>query len=228
MRLDFAFTDLSPLQRRDLRFLLERFPAPADHYEAIARQGLPDTLESMLRSAWVAEAVLNKQQILLDVSPFLLFSVLLRLVLPDHRSPAERKVLNYVANLLAIFARSDRLWRVAPGDRETYAYLVGLMAAAAEEPDASRRFAIHAHIGNHTLFLTGLFSHWLAHRHRFGRRPVSPSWYLDAGSGHYGEAARQSLAKRLGLDDVLLRLAMRFEHYRDALDRMRRDHLAMG
>ncbi|RMD69007.1 MAG: hypothetical protein D6819_08030 [Gammaproteobacteria bacterium] len=230
MRPDFAHTDLSPLKRGDIRFLLERFPAPAGNYEAIARQldGLPDTLENMLRSTWVTEAVLNRQQLLLDVSPFLLFSVLLRLVLPDHRGTAERRVLNYMANLLALFARGDRLWRVSPGDKETHAYLVELMAAAAEEPDPKRRFAIHAHIGNHTLFITGLFPGWLAHRHRFGRRPVSPSWYLDAGSGHYGEAARQSPARNLGLDDVLLRLAMRFEHYRDALERMGSTYLAMS
>jgi hypothetical protein len=229
-RPDFARTDAEAvLSDRDLRFLMRHFPEPGKNYEDIARiiDTVPITVESMLASDFVLQKILDRRQLLLDVSPFLLFSVLLRHTLKDHRSRLDRRVLNYLANLLSLFARSDRLYRVTPGGDETYAYLSELVAAAAEA-DTRRRFLIHSHIGNYALFIAGLFPRWIEHRHRYGRRPVDRAFYLDFGRAYYQQVAQHPMAREIDLDDVFLRLALVFDQYVASLNRMTRRYLTLG
>ncbi len=228
-RPDFARTDLSALDREDLTFLLERFPRSGESYAEIADvlEQLPSTLESMLDSDFVLRAVLGRRGELLRVSPFLLFNVLLRRTLADHRSRAERRVVNYIANLLALFVRSDRLYRAVPGDAEPRRYIVELIEDAAEA-DSRKRFLIHAHVGNYALFLSGLFPRWIEHRHRYRRRAVDRGFYVDFGRAYYQEASRHPLAREYRLEDVFFRLAVLFEQYVGALNRMSRQYLSIG
>jgi hypothetical protein len=220
-RPDFARSDLGVLAQGDLRFLLERFPAPGQTYEAIAAnlKLLPSTLESMLDSDYVFQQILDRRELLLDVSPFLLFNVLLRRSLGKLRTPQERKAVNYMANVLALFARTDRLYRVQPDDPETKAYIVDMLSEAAGV-DSARQFCIYAHIGNFTLFLTGVFPGWIEHRHRYQHRPLDRRYYTQQGQSGYHQAALHRLARDYGLDDVFMRLALDFEGYARALNRM--------
>lgn len=225
-RPDFARTDLA-LAEPDLRFLLENLPQPGASYEEIAQviDALPTTFESMLTSEWLHRRIVEQQELLLGISPFLLFSVLLRRSLGRPRSDLERRVVNYLANLLALFVRTDRLLRVEPGDREPHHYVVELLAeAAAAAP--RRAFVTYAHIGNYALWLTGMQLAWLRDRHRFGRRPVSPEYYAESGQAAFDHAARHNLAREFGLEDVFLRLAMMFDHYRRGLEHMQREYMA--
>lgn len=228
-RPDFARTDLSALGREDLAFLLERFPRAGESYPEIAGviAAFPNTLETMLESEFVTRAVLGRRGELLRVSPFLLFNVLLRRTLADHRGRRERRVVNYLANLLALFVRSDRLYRIAPGDSEPHRYIVELLEDAAEA-DSRRRFLVHAHVGNYALFLTGLFPRWIEHRHHYRRRPVDLGFYMDFGRAYYQAAARHPLAREYRLEDVFFRLALLFDQYVSALNRMSRQYLALG
>lgn len=225
-RPDFARTDLHALTQGDLRFLIENMPRPGENYEAIANvlESLPSTVESMLTSDYVFDLIRDRQQLLLGISPFLLFSVLLRRTLGRPRSAVDRRVINYLANLLALFVRTDRVFRVEPGDREPHHYVVELVAEA-EEADPRRAFVTYAHIGNYALWLTGLQMQWLEHRFRYGRRPVSPGYYAEFGQSSFDRAARHGLARQFGLDDVFLRLAMMFDHYRQGLAAMQREHM---
>ena len=153
-RPDFARTELQPLADGDLRFLIESFPQPASSYEEIGRilDSLPNTLESVLTSDSVVERVIFDREKLLRISPFLLFNVLLRQVLSDHKRPAERRVVNYLANLMALFVSTHRLYRIDSADQEAYAYLVDMIehAAGADRGPAVPRarargqlFAVH-------------------------------------------------------------------------------------
>lgn len=220
-RPDFARSDLGALAQGDLRFLLEHFPAPGQTYEAIAAnlRTLPSTLESMLDSDYVFREILDRRELLLDVSPFLLFNVLLRRSLGKARTAPERKAVNYIANVLALFVRADRLYRVQPNDPEMQAYIVDWLSEAAEA-DSARQFCIYAHIGNFTLFLTGVFPAWIEHRHRYKRRPVDRSYYTQQGQTNFHQAALHRLARDYGLDDVFMRLALDFEGYARALNHM--------
>lgn len=221
MKPDFAVTDVSRLEGGDLKFLIEHFPSPGRDYRELAAvmDSLPSTLDSMLDSDFVVERVLDKRNLLLDVSPFLVFNVLLRCVLPGRRTPIERRVINYIANLLALYVKVDRLYRIRPNDAETYEYIVDIIKRASQA-DTAEQFSAYAHIGNFALFLTGMFPQWIEHRHRFKRRPVDRKYFEDQGGTNYHQAGMHPLAGRFELKDVFLRLAINFDSYGRALNEM--------
>lgn len=218
MRPDFAHTDVSRLTDRDLQFLLEQFPDPGRSYEEIARvmDELPTTLESMLDSRGVVERVIEDRERLLRISPFLLFNVLLRQVFHTEKDTVQRRVINYLANLLAVFVDAHRLYRVEASDPRAYEYLVDLLEEAARADDR-RRFLVHAHVGNFSLYLSGIFGRWIEERHQHGRRPVDLGYFSDLGSSSFGQASAMPQAEEYGLTDVFLRLALMFDPHREAL-----------
>lgn len=224
-RPDIVARGLDRLTDKDLRFLVENFPQPAASYEDMARifASLPTTLESALDAEYVYRRIVENRE-LLDISPFLLFNVLLRRSIGGARTPTERAVVNYLANLLSLFVRTERVYRPEAGDRRSYEYFVDLAAEAARA-DERRRFLLHAHIGNYALYLTGLFCDWLEYRHRFKRRPVDARYYADMGRAGYRDAASNRLARVYKLDDVFLRLALQFDHYRERLSVLAREYL---
>lgn len=222
---DFACTALDQLEQTDLRFLIENMPHGGGSYEEIARllETMPSTLESMLTSDYVYALIRDRRNLVLSISPFLLFGVLLRRSLEAPRTPVERRVINYLANLLALFVRTERLYRVEDG-ADPQAYVVELLQGLAEA-EPRRQFVTYAHIGNYALWLTGLQGAWLEQRHRYGRRPVDARYYESQGRAYFDRAAHHALAREFGLDDVFLRLAFTFDHYRAGLDRMRRNEM---
>lgn len=228
-RPDFAVTDLSQLGDRDLKFIIENFPEQGNSYEEIAQSltDFPTTLESLLRSEYMYRHVCDQSRLLLNVSPFLLFNVLLRHALPDHRDAASRRLINYLANMLALFVRAERVYRIHPGDEQTHAYMVELIEEA-QSADPKRRFLTYSHIGNYALFLTGMFPQWIEHRRRYKRRPVSERYYVDLGSAYFQQAAQHLMAREFKLDDVFLRLSMLFDYYRNSLNTLRQRFLHLN
>lgn len=225
---DFARTDLGYLENRDLQFIIEHFPLPGRSYEEIARlvHTLPTTLESLLNSDYLFRKVCGETKLLLDISPFLLFSVLLRRNLRDHRTQPDRKIVNYIANLLSLFIRTDRLFRVQAHDPLAREYLIDLISEG-EAADSRRRFLIHSHIGNYTLFISGLFPSWIEYRHRYQRRPIDRQFYVDMGRTYFQRAATHPMARELALDDVFRRLALLFEAYQGTLNEISRSYLKL-
>ena len=165
---DFARTDLSQLVDKDLQFLIENFPKPGRSYEEIAQliHHLPTTLESMLNSESLFDKIRDRSLLILEISPFLFFSVLLRRSLMDRRILGDKKVINYIANLLSLFVRTDRLHRIHRNDKQTHHYLTDMIQEAANA-DTRRQFLIYSHIGNYSLYLTGIFPQWIEYRRRY-------------------------------------------------------------
>jgi hypothetical protein len=225
-RPDIVARGLDWLTDKDLRFLVENFPQPAASYEDMARifASLPTTLESMLDAEYVHRKIFESRRELLQISPFLLFNVLLRRCGSGAHTHTERAVVNYLANLLSLFVRTERVYRPEAGDSPSYEYFVDLAAEAARA-DERRRFLLHAHIGNYALYLTGIFRDALEYRHRYKRRPVDARYYADMGRVGYRDAASNRLARVYALDDVLLRLALQFDHYRERLNVLAREYL---
>jgi len=96
--------------------------------------------------------------------PAPVFYVLVRHVL--RRSGLDnRNVADYVAELLTEFSREERARCVTPdGQRLDYS----LICSRLDNADDHTAFWIRAHIGNHSLFLSGVFPEHI--RNRSGRR----------------------------------------------------------
>src|SRR5229473_3238132 len=68
----------------------------------------------------------------------------------------DRAVADYVAEVLAEFSRSERAQCVVPGQASPLDYFFEMLAALNAADDRTR-FLIRVHIGNHSLFLSGVF-----------------------------------------------------------------------
>jgi hypothetical protein len=223
---DFAQVSANALTHQDLIFLFEHFPVPGiDAVEAAQRViEQPSTLDSMLEADYVYDALRDRQTQWLEVSPVLFFSIVLRRCLPGRRNTAERQAIQYLANLLGLFTRTDRLYRVSRDDEAAYQYLVDLVAAASSA-GPERGFLVHSHIGNYAMYTAGLCAEWVEHRHRYKRRPVTVDYYCKMGRSYYFSASRHPLAAEFGVRPVFRELAERFDYYRGGLAKMAGEHL---
>ena len=226
---DFARTDLSQLVDKDLQFLIENFPKPGRSYEEIAQliDRLPTAVESMLNSESLFNKIRDRSLLILEISPFLFFSVLLRRSLMDQRILGDKKVINYIANLLSLFVKADRLYRIHRNDKQTHHYLTDMVQEAATA-DTRRQFLIYSHIGNYSLYLTGIFPQWIEYRRRYKNRPVGAQFYIDFGREYYDRASEHAMAREYDLGEVFFRLSIMFEVYKEALNHLAKQYLVLS
>ena len=118
---------------------------------------------------------------------------------------------HYVVNLLAGFARSERLEHSTPKDRGPLA-LAQLLAAAFEANTAAERDLALQRLGDISLFMAGFFA-----RH-FARRTVDIDYHIAMGGRAYSSLA-QSLERgpRHALAEVFAELAEKFQPLVDVL-----------
>jgi len=218
---DFALPGPSRFEPRDLLFIFEHFPGPAiDPVEAVRRlHEQPAMLESLLESGFLRDALLDTRHGCLQVSPRLFFNVMLRQAIPGPRTPEDRSAIHYVANLLDLFASTERVYRPQAGDDTAYEYVVDLVEESARA-SYTRRFLVDAHIGNYALFVSGMHADWVNHRLLYQRRLVSLEYYRRIGASYFASAANHPSSQDYGLSAVFRALSRRFEHFRAGLQRM--------
>jgi hypothetical protein len=139
----------------------------------------------------------------------------------------DAPVAAYLADLLTRFARTEQLFPVGVTmpRLETVVDLLLEAQAAWDERGAhfepEREVSVRRHIGDYTLFMTGLF------RERV-ERVASTGYYVSQGRRAYRFVSEHGRAtsRRPARDAASLyaRLAERFEHYAWALDYARRVH----
>ena len=128
----------------------------------------------------------------------------------------DRSVADYVAEVLAEFARAERARCVVPGQADPMEYFFEMLSAL-EKADERARFFIRAHIGNFSLFLSGVFPDRI--RFRAEVRGAPDLKYYDAlGRTQYGVASDHRLAQRYELATIFNTLSERFETTRLALN----------
>lgn len=91
------------------------------------------------------------------------------------------------------------------------------MLAAWQRADDRTRFYLQAYIGNHTLFITGLFPGRIE-RQRERRGAPGIGYYEGMGRSSFKAASDHRLAERYDLDRVLATLAEAFGEVRGALN----------
>jgi hypothetical protein len=161
----------------------------------------------------------------LRVSDHFYFYVIVRHVLRET-GIHNRAVADYVAELLCEFSRVERARCVVLGQDGGIEYLFEMLAAL-KTADDRRSFCIRAHIGNHTLFLAGLFPERI--RYRAESRGFPDLRYYEAlGRSNFRVASDHRLADRYALAPIFATLADQFEATRLALNDVSQRLFSLG
>jgi len=127
-------------------------------------------------------------------------------------------LVGYVADLLARFVPSQDVWRVRDGQGRRVTEVAAMMAEAEAAPDDDRRLACYRHVGDFTLFWTGVYPEALGKL----RSPASADHLID----FQAQGKRSYLvASTLNTEEapVLRRLSAEFELCAFGLSRVRRE-----
>jgi hypothetical protein len=156
----------------------------------------------------------------LHISSQFYFYILARHVL-QQAGIVDRKLCDYVGSLLETFSRANRLQ--APdkidnpemiGAREYISdMLIALTRATPEQV-----FLLRAHVGNYSLFISGIFHENTQRRSLRGAPDID--FYEQVGRTNYQLVASHATARRCELDDVFEVLADRFRDVRLALNQL--------
>jgi hypothetical protein len=131
---------------------------------------------------------------------------------------SERAVADYVASVVVHFAEGQQAWRIAVHDDETYSTLSDLLADTTCS-DARRSFLVRQHLGNYSLWLSGLFPDHVTLR-KWKRGGPDLSYYDEMGRQGFLLAAEHGMAGTTGLKPLFARAADEFPLIRQALNRV--------
>ena len=173
-----------------------------------------ETRDAVLDSPRLVSAILsNAGQ--LRISSHFYFFVLARQVLREA-GINDRKLSDYIGSLLETFSRANL---TAPHARDERAHqYISDMLIALSRATPEQAFLIRAHVGNYSLFISGIFHENAQRRH--GRGGPNLAFYELVGSRNYGLVANDATAKRCELSDVYGELADRFHEVRVALNHL--------
>lgn len=151
----------------------------------------------------------------LRVSTRFYFYILVRQVF-RRADIQDREVADYVAEVLAEFARSERARCMIPGQPAAMDYFFEMLAAL-QTADDRTSFFIRVHVGNYSLFLSGVFPERIRCRAELRGFP-DLKYYEGLGRTQFRMASDHRLAHRYELDGILSTLSERFGTTRLALN----------
>ncbi len=173
-----------------------------------------DTRDLILDDENLFHALLEKRGCL-RVSAHLYFYVLVRHVFVRSQL-TDRVLADYVAELLAEFTAAERTRCVVPGQPAALDYFFEMLAAL-QKADDHTGFHLRLHIGNYSLFLSGVFPERI--RVRAEQRGFPDLRYYESlGRSQYRAASDHRLARRYDLENLLGTLSERFGATRRALN----------
>jgi hypothetical protein len=175
-----------------------------------------DSRDLILDDEMLFRALLERRGCL-QVSCRFYFYVLVRHVF-KRSDLGDRAVADYVAEVLAAFSESARSECVLPGQTNPLDYFFE-MVAALQKADDRTGFLLRAHIGNYSLFLSGVFPGHIRFRAESRGFP-DLKYYEELGRTQYRIAGEHRLARRYQLESILTTLSERFDTTRRALNDM--------
>jgi hypothetical protein len=188
-----------------------------DHVSLVDLLGDAETRDTVLDHPRLVDAILSSTA-QLHISSHFYFYVLARHVLRDV-GITDRKLCDYVASLLETFSRVNGMQ--APhlnGNEEGGRQYVSDMLIALTRATSEQAFLLRAHVGNYSLFLSGIFHENTQRRSLRGAPDLA--FYEQIGRTNYQLVASHATARRCDLSDVYEELAERFREIRLALNRL--------
>jgi hypothetical protein len=208
----------------DIAFIMAVLGKKDDAPSLVALLTDPETRDLILDNEALFHALLE-QRGCLRVSSHFYFYILVRHVLRAS-GLEDRSVADYVAEMLAQFSRQERSRLVAPGQAGPLDYFFDMLAAL-QNADDRTAFYIRAHIGNHSLFLSGVFPDHIRHR---AQRRACPDlkYYEELGRINFHVASSHRLAQRYDLASIFETLSTCFGKTRLALNDLAERIFSLG
>jgi hypothetical protein len=200
----------------DFQFIVRTLArSPNDDVSLVDLLGDEETRDAVLDQPRLVDAILCRGGQLAISSAFY-FYVLARHVL-QRAEITDRKLCDYVASLLETFSRANGLRAPHSSEQEGQQYLSDMLIALSRAT-SEQSFLLRAHVGNYSLFVSGIFHENAQHRSRRGAPDLE--FYEKIGRTSYQLVAAHSSARRCELDDVFEELADRFHDVRIALNHL--------
>ncbi|MEP6820795.1 MAG: hypothetical protein ABI946_00435 [Chthoniobacterales bacterium] len=174
-----------------------------------------ETRDAVLDSPRLVDSILSNAGQLAISSQFY-FYVLARHVL-QQAGIKDRKLCDYVASLLETFSRISGMQAPHLADERGRQYISDMLIALTKATP-EQAFLLRAHVGNYSLFISGIFHENTQHRSRRGGPDLK--FYEQIGRTNYQMVASHATARRCDLSDVYEELADRFHEVRLALNQL--------
>jgi hypothetical protein len=130
----------------------------------------------------------------------------------------DPRLVCYVADLLARFVPSAEIWKIRDGNGARITRVAAMVAEAESSPDDDRRRECHRHVGDFTLFWTGVYPEALKKL----QTSNSPDHLIDfQAQGKRSYLLASTLADEES--EVLRRLSVQFEACAFGLSCVRRE-----
>lgn len=199
----------------DIEFILDVLRPKVSNADCLVKLlADEETRDLILDDDSLFRAILEQPRCL-RISTHFYFYILVRQVF-RRAGILGRAVADYVAEVLAEFSHAEHTRAAGPGPARPMEYFVDLLAALQTADDVTR-FQLRAHIGNHALFLAGVFPDRI--RARAERRGAPDlRYYEELGRSNYRAASDHRLARKYQLSDIFDTLAERFAATRVALN----------
>jgi hypothetical protein len=199
----------------DIEFILEVLRPKVNSRDCLI-QLLSDeeSRDVILDNEALLHAILEHRNCL-RISTHFYFYILVRQVF-RRSGIEERKVADYVAEVLADFSKAEQMQLRVNGQGRPLDYFFEMLSAL-QTADDTTRFFIRAHIGNHSLFMSGVFPDRIRHRAEYKGAP-DLKYYEELGVASYRAARDHRLAHKYDVAEVYDVLAERFQTTRRALN----------
>jgi hypothetical protein len=200
----------------DFQFIVRTLArSPNDQVSLVDLLSDAETRDAVLDHPRLVEAILSHAGHL-SISSSFYFYVLARHVL-QRAQITDRKLSDYVGSLLETFSRSNGL-RPPHSEEDRGGQYLSDMLIALSGATAEQSFLLRAHVGNYSLFVSGIFHENTQRRSHRGAPDLQ--FYEEVGRTNFQLVASHSTARRCELNDVFEELADRFHEVRLALNRL--------
>ena len=199
-----------------MRLAIELVAGSEAEKHRLAQRAMEEGPDALWDDPRLMGALLASRDLRRPSAPLFYYVVLRRLLL--ELGVEDRAVTDYCAAMVLAFGRGDRAYRTFEHDENRYAYLVDLVEEAGRT-EGERQFQLRVHLGNFSLWLTGIFPDYIAARRTRKGGPPMP-YYEALGRSGFLMASDSRLAGSYGLDGVLRAAGERFGELRIALNRM--------
>src|SRR5436305_13885172 len=174
-----------------------------------------ETRDSILDHPRLVETILSNAGHL-HISSQFYFYVLARYVL-QQAGIGDRKLSDYVGSLLETFSHTSLMPTPHACGESVHQYISDMLIAL-QRVTPEQAFLLRAHVGNYSLFVSGICHENTQRRSLRGGPDVR--FYEQVGRANYQLVSSHATARRCELRDVFEELADRFHEIRLALNRL--------